>query len=93
MLLVLLTTITTALLLRRTHPAVWSRLHVLNYTVFTVGLIHAMGIGTQGSARSGRILLAVYLAIGLSGLAYRASSSAWRQKFVPSPARVRNRGV
>ena len=84
MMLVLLTTISTALLLRRTHPAVWSRLHVLNYAVFTVGLIHAMGIGTQGSALTGRVLLAVYMAIGLWGLAYRASSPAWRHRFVPS---------
>ncbi len=88
MLLVLLTTITTALLLRRTHPGVWSRLHVLNYVVFTVALIHAMGIGTQGSTTSGRIVLGVYLIIGLSGLAYRASSPAWRRRFVP--ARVRS---
>jgi DMSO/TMAO reductase YedYZ heme-binding membrane subunit len=90
MLLVLLTTITPALLLRRTHPAVWSRLHVLNYLVFTVGLIHAMGIGTQGSALSGRILFAIYLVVGLSGLAYRASSPAWRNRFVLAPARARN---
>jgi hypothetical protein len=86
MLLVLLTTITTALLLRRTHPAVWSRLHVLNYIVFTVGLVHSMGIGTQGSALSGRILLSVFLLIGISGLAYRASSPGWRRRFVPAPA-------
>ena len=93
MLLVLLTTISTALLMRRTHPAVWSRLHVLNYVVFTVGIIHAMGIGTQGSALAGRILLAVYLVIGLSGLASRASSPAWRQRSFPMPARVRNGGA
>jgi hypothetical protein len=89
MLLVLLTTVGTALLLRRTMPGVWSRLHVLNYVVFTVGLIHGMGIGTQGSALSGRIVLAVYLVIGLAGLAYRASSPAWRRRFVPAPIRVR----
>jgi hypothetical protein len=89
-LLVLLTTVGTALLLRRTMPGVWSRLHVFNYVVFTVGLIHAMGIGTQGSALGGRIILGVYLVIGLAGLGYRASSPAWRRRFVPSPVRVRD---
>ena len=90
MLLVLVATVGTALLLRRTMPGVWSRLHVLNYVVFTVGLIHAMGIGTQGSAFSGRILLAAYLVIGLAGLAYRASSPTWRRRLVPSPVRARS---
>lgn len=92
MFLVLLTTIGTALLLRRSHPAIWSRLHVLNYVVFTVALVHAMGIGTQGSTAGGRAVLAVYLAIGVAGLAYRAASPAWRHRFVPSLVRQRSRG-
>jgi DMSO/TMAO reductase YedYZ heme-binding membrane subunit len=90
MLLVLVTTISTALALRRSYPGLWSRLHVLNYMVFTVGLVHAMGIGTQGSALSGRIVLGVYLVIGLAGLVYRARSAAWRRRFVPATVRVRN---
>ena len=93
MLLVLVTTISTALALRRSHPGVWSRLHVLNYMVFTVGLIHAMGIGTQGSALAGRIVLGVYLVIGLSALAYRARSAAWRRRFVPAAVRARSGGA
>ena len=93
MLLVLVTTISTALALRRSHPGVWSRLHVLNYMVFTVGVIHAMGIGTQGSALAGRIVLGVYLVIGLSALAYRARSAAWRRRFVPAAVRARSGGA
>ena len=87
MLLVLITTISTALVLRRTYPGLWSKLHVLNYLVFTVGLIHGMGIGTQGSALSGRIVLGAYLVIGLAGLAYRARSATWRHRFAPARTR------
>jgi hypothetical protein len=79
---VLLTTIGTALVVRRTHPLLFSRLHVLNYLVFIVAVAHATAIGTQGSTPGGRALLYVYLLVALSALAYRASSPAWRHRLV-----------
>jgi hypothetical protein len=80
---VLIITVGTALVLRRTHPAAFSRLHVLNYVVFIVGVVHSTAIGTQGSTVAGRALLALYAVIGLAGLTYRASSAAWRRRLVP----------
>jgi len=91
-LFVLLVTISTALALRRIFRATWSKLHVLNYVVFTVGVIHAMGIGTQGGMLAGRIVLAVFLAVLLAGFTYRASSPQWRRRFVARPVRVRSDG-
>ena len=90
MLFVLLVTISTALALRRLFPGVWTKLHVLNYVVFTVGIVHALGIGTQTTMLATRIILAVFLLTVVAGFAYRASSPEWRSRFAPVWVRVRN---
>ena len=89
MLFVLLLTISTALVLRRLLPGAWNRLHILNYVVFTVAAIHALGIGTQTTMLATRLIFAAYLMAAVAGLAYRASSPSWRSKFLPAPVRVR----
>jgi DMSO/TMAO reductase YedYZ heme-binding membrane subunit len=80
-----------AALLRRFLPGVWSRLHVLSYVVFTVGMVHALAIGTQTTMVAARAIFAVFIALALAGLAYRASHPEWRRRMAPQFVRVRTR--
>ena len=81
-------TVVAALLLGRLPPVVWIRLHVLNYPLFVVGAVHGLAIGTQTHTLAARLVFAVYLALALTGLIYRASSPVWRKRLAPSLARV-----
>ena len=90
MLFVLIVTVSTALALRRVLPGVWSKLHVLNYLVFTVGVIHAMGNGTQGKMLAARIVLGVFMAILVARIHLPGESPQWRSRMVPLPVRARN---
>ncbi len=80
-----------AALLRRFLPQVWSRLHVLAYVVFTVGMVHALAIGTQTTMVAARVIFAVFIVLALAGLAYRASHPEWRRRVLPQVVRVRAR--
>lgn len=80
---VLTVTVSTALALGRLRPRVWFRLHVLNYLVFVVGAVHGLGVGTQTSTLAARLVFAFYLLVAGVGLAYRASSPAWRRRLAP----------
>jgi DMSO/TMAO reductase YedYZ heme-binding membrane subunit len=78
MLFVLAVSTVTAILMARLPSGVWRRLHLLNYLVFAVGAIHALGIGTQTAMLSTRLVFAFYLAVAAAGLAYRISSAERR---------------
>jgi DMSO/TMAO reductase YedYZ heme-binding membrane subunit len=80
-----------AALMRRFLPHVWSRLHILAYVVFTVGMVHALAIGTQTTMVAARVIFAVFIALALAGLAYRASHPEWRRRVLPQVVRVRAR--
>ncbi len=83
-LFVLVLTISTALTLRHLLPGLWTRLHLLNYVVLTVGMIHALGIGTQAAMLPARVVFGVFLVVLGAGLVYRASSKEWRRRLVPA---------
>jgi len=91
MLFVLIVTISTALALRRLLPGVWTRLHVLNYLVLAVGIVHALGIGTQAKMFATWVIFVVFLMVELIGFLFRASFPEWRERFKPSAVRARPR--
>jgi DMSO/TMAO reductase YedYZ heme-binding membrane subunit len=90
MLFVLFVTVTTALVLRRMMPNLWNQLHVLNYAIFAVAIVHALGIGTQAGLLATKLILAGYVLIALAGFAYRASSPEWRRRRSLPLVRVRS---
>jgi DMSO/TMAO reductase YedYZ heme-binding membrane subunit len=90
MLFVLVVTVTTALVFRRMLPNLWNQLHVLNYIIFTVAIVHALGIGTQSGLLATKLILAAYVLIAVAGFAYRASSAEWRSRRSLAWARVRS---
>ena len=79
-LFVLVVTVSTALVFRRRLPHVWYKLHVLNYVVFTAGVVHALGNGTHADFLATKLIFAAYLLVALFGLIYRASSPEWRRR-------------
>lgn len=89
-LFVLMVTIATALARRRLQPGIWARLHVLNYLVLTVGIVHALGIGTEATMFATWVIFVVFLMVELIGFLFRASFPEWRGRFKPSAVRARN---
>lgn len=89
MLFFLLITISTALALRKKLPRLWNQLHLLNYSIFVIAVVHSLGIGTQTSLAAARAIWAAYLLIAVAGFAYRASSPEWRRRRSLSWVRVR----
>jgi len=87
MALLLLATIRTAMLMRK-MPKVWNKVHVFNYAVFIVGIIHGLAIGAQGTILAMRIIFGTYAALALAGLTYRARSREWRRRLMPAAVRV-----
>ncbi len=85
---VLIITISTAILMRKL-PGIWNKLHILNYAVFIVGVIHGLAIGTQGTMLATRIILVSYAALALAGLIYRVRMPEWRRRMAPAALRTR----
>ncbi len=87
MALLLLATIRTAMLMRK----VWNKVHIFNYAVFIVGVVHGLAIGVQGTMLAMRIIFTAYAALALAGLTYRARSREWRRRLMPVAVRVGRR--
>ncbi len=49
----------------------WRKLHLLNYLVFTIAVIHGLAIGEDGTRLATRLIFGSYLALAFAGLLYR----------------------
>lgn len=77
----LIITILTALNRNRLQKT-WNWLHLLNYVLFAGAIFHGLVVGPEGGDVPMRVIFSLFLAGALAGLAYRASSSDWRARFV-----------
>lgn len=73
-------TIVTALLPRR-FPGSWRLLHLLNYFIFIIALIHALAIGSDRALLAFKLLMYGFLGVSTLGLAYRAFSTGWWRRW------------
>ncbi len=78
MLVLLILTITTALMFRR-FTSSWRPIHLLNYVILVTAIVHGLVIGDDAGMLALRLLLCVYLTFVLLGFVYRASNPRWRQ--------------
>ena len=79
-LVLLVLTVTTALLSRRFKGS-WRLLHLINYPVFVLAVAHGIVIGEDRSMLALRLLFGGFVVVVLIGLAYRASRPEWRALF------------
>lgn len=79
--LLLLTTVLSALDVRKFSRA-WRRMHLLNYVIFAIVILHALFIGSDRVLLSFKVLLLTYAGVALAGLVYRAvTMKGWRSIF------------
>lgn len=76
--LLLLATILTALDLKK-FKKTWRWLHLFNYVVFFLAIIHALFLGGDRSLVAFKVILLVYGGLALAGLIYRAvTMQGWK---------------
>jgi DMSO/TMAO reductase YedYZ heme-binding membrane subunit len=78
MLVLLILTITTALMFRR-FASSWRPIHLLNYVILVTAIVHGLVIGDDAGMLALRLLFYGYLTFIFLGLVYRASNPKWRQ--------------
>jgi len=77
-LVLLIFTIATALMPRKFSKA-WRSIHVLNYFILVIAIVHGLVIGDDAGMLALQLLFYGYLACIFIGFVYRASNRGWRR--------------
>jgi DMSO/TMAO reductase YedYZ heme-binding membrane subunit len=75
----LILTISTALAVKK-MPRTWRIIHLINYIIFPLAILHGLTIGEDRSMLAMRLLFYGFLVLAAAGLVYRTWTPEWRSR-------------